>query len=99
MIDQRPHARVALVGYGLGGSAFHAPFIDANPRLDLVAVVTSNDARAAEVRDRYAGAEVLESVDALFERIEDADLVVVSTPNAFHVPIAERALTSGRPVV
>ena len=37
---------VGLIGYGLGGSAFHAPLIAAEPRLRLDAVVTS---RAGQV--------------------------------------------------
>ena len=32
--------RVGVIGYGLGGSAFHAPFIAATPGLELTAIVT-----------------------------------------------------------
>ena len=55
MSPSRNMARVALVGYGLGGSLFHAPFIEAESRLELAAVVTANPERQAEVRTRYAG--------------------------------------------
>jgi predicted dehydrogenase len=99
VIEPRLSARVALVGYGFGGSVFHAPFIDAAPRLDLVAVVTANRDRQAAVRARYVDTAVLSSVDELLGRIDEVDLVVISTPNASHVPIAERVVVTGRHVV
>ena len=36
--------RVGLAGYGLAGSAFHAPLIRACERMELAAVLTSRDA-------------------------------------------------------
>ncbi|MFK5635669.1 Gfo/Idh/MocA family oxidoreductase [Ornithinimicrobium sp. LYQ103] len=90
--------RVGLVGYGLGGSSFHAPFIDATPELDLVAVVTTDPGRRALVLQRHPLAEVVGSVEELLARA-DLDLVVVTTPNATHVPLALAVLRSGRHVV
>jgi len=92
-------ARVALVGYGLGGSHFHAPFIDAEPRLELAAVVTSNPERHAEVASRYPDALVIEDVERLLDQLATYDLVVVSTPPASHAVVAEAVLREGRPVV
>jgi predicted dehydrogenase len=91
--------RVALVGFGLGGSVFHAPFIAAERRLDLVAVVTSDPARQADVVARYPGASVLTSFDGLLARIAEIDVVVISTPNAGHTALAEAVLNAGRHVV
>jgi scyllo-inositol 2-dehydrogenase (NADP+) len=91
-------ARVGVVGFGMGGSLFHAPFIDATPDLDLVAVVTTDARRQAAVRERHPGAEIVASVDQLLAR-PDLDLVVVTTPNRTHVPIALAVLRSGRHVV
>jgi predicted dehydrogenase len=91
--------RAALVGYGLGGSAFHAPFIEAEPRIDLSIVVTSDPERQSVVRARYPHARVVESFAALLEAIHEVDLVVISTPNGTHVPLAEAALRHGRHVV
>ena len=50
---------VALIGYGMGGALFHAPFIAADPRLDLAVVVTANDERRRAVLSRYPGTDVL----------------------------------------
>jgi scyllo-inositol 2-dehydrogenase (NADP+) len=91
--------RVALVGYGMGGSLFHAPFIAAEPRLDLAVVVTADPARRAGVLARYPDSDLAGDVEDLLLRLDDIDLVVVSTPNATHQPIAEAVLWRRRPVV
>jgi predicted dehydrogenase len=91
--------RTALIGFGFGGSVFHAPFIHAHPRFDLRLVVTSDPQRQAAVRARYPGVGVAPSVDDLMARIEGVDLVVVSTPNATHVPLTQALLAAGRHVV
>jgi predicted dehydrogenase len=92
-------ARVALVGFGMGGALFHAPFINAEPRLDLAAVVTANPERRAAVATRYPGTGVVSDVDTLLDRLDDVDLVVVSTPNSTHAAVANAVLKRGRPVV
>ena len=92
--------RVALIGYGLGGAAFHAPLIAVTPGLSLATIVTANPARAAEAQVRHPAATIVPSPDALFAPgAADVDLVVISTPNATHGPLAQRALEAGRPVV
>jgi scyllo-inositol 2-dehydrogenase (NADP+) len=91
--------RVGLIGYGLGGSAFHAPLVDATPGLQLAAVVTRDTRRSAEVQRRYPGAQVLDGVDALWRMAGVLDVVVVSSPNVTHVPYARAALEAGLHVV
>jgi scyllo-inositol 2-dehydrogenase (NADP+) len=88
--------RVALAGYGLAGSTFHAPLIAATDGLALTAVVT----RAAERRAQLAvdHPEAV-AVDALEDALDDVDLVVVASPNRFHAPLARSALAAGRHVV
>lgn len=87
--------RTGLIGYGLGGSAFHAPLIDAVPELALAAIVTS---RADAVRARYPKAQVVPEPGALFADPAIA-LVVISTPNDTHFPLARAALEAGKHVV
>lgn len=98
MSSQAP-ARVALIGYGLAGSAFHAPLIAATEGLALTAVVTGDPDRRARALDRYPDVEILSSADDLWHRAGDIDLVVVASPNSSHVPLAEAALMAGLPVV
>jgi predicted dehydrogenase len=91
--------RVALLGYGLAGEAFHAPLVAATPGLELATVVTSNEERAARVRGRHPAAAVVASADEVWRRAEDHDLAVVAAPNRFHVPLALAAVEAGLPVV
>jgi predicted dehydrogenase len=91
--------RTALIGYGLGGAAFHAPFLSTTPGLALAAVVTGNRDRQAEVASRYPEAELISSVDEVWRRAGEFDLVVVTTPNRFHAAHARTALEHGLNVV
>lgn len=89
--------RVALIGYGTGGAVFHAPLIDAAPGMELAAVVTRNPERQAAVRARHPGAEILDEPGPIWSG--GYDLVVVTTPNRSHVPLARAALDAGLPLV
>ena len=89
---------VGIVGYGLAGRFFHAPFIAAVDGLHVAAIATSRADRQAEVKREHPGAAVVESFDDLLER-SDVDIVVVASPNRTHVPLGVHALKSGRHVV
>lgn len=91
--------RVGVIGYGSGGQRFHAPLIDTTPGLDLALIVTGNPERAAHANATYPGTEIVPDAEHLFARIDDLDLVVVTTPNRTHAPLALRAIDAGTPVV
>ena len=86
---------VGLVGYGLGGSAFHAPLVQAEPRLRLHAVATS---RAGQLQRDHPGVLVVATAGELLED-PAVELVVVAAPNAVHHQLAAAALRAGRHVV
>ncbi|HEX4863129.1 MAG TPA: Gfo/Idh/MocA family oxidoreductase, partial [Acidimicrobiales bacterium] len=90
---------VAVVGFGLGGAAFHAPLIDVTPGLTLSAIVTSNPDRQEAARKRYSGVQAVPTVDDLLASGDDLDLAVVTVPNAAHVAVAETFLRAGVSVV
>jgi predicted dehydrogenase len=91
--------RTALIGFGLGGRVFHAPFISTNPRYSLEVVVTSNEDRIAQVEAQYPDSRILRTVEELRQQLDQLDLVVVSTPPATHAQLAELALKGGAAVV
>lgn len=91
--------RVGLIGYGIGGSVFHAPLINANPRLRLAAVVTANPQRQEQVRAAHPDTQVLDDATSLLGRADELDLVVVASPNRTHVELTTAALDAGLPVV
>ncbi|RDI61669.1 Gfo/Idh/MocA family protein [Nocardia pseudobrasiliensis] len=90
---------VAVIGYGLAGSVFHAPLIAAEPRMRVAAVVTSSEERGAQAEREYAGVRVIGAAEELFADPAGIDLVVVATPNRTHAPLARQALAAGLPVV
>ena len=86
--------KVAVVGYGLAGRVFHAPFVSAVPGLALAGIVQR---RGDEAATAYPDVPVLRSFDeALGPGI---DLVVLATPNATHFELARQALLAGKHVV
>jgi scyllo-inositol 2-dehydrogenase (NADP+) len=93
--------RAALVGYGLGGRLFHAPFVAADRDLELAAVVTSDPGRAGHVRAEHPGAEVIPDLDTLLARAGDLglELGIVSTPPVGHATQATALLEAGLHVV
>lgn len=86
--------RAGVIGFGLGGSVFHAPLIDAVEGIELAAIATS---RGDAVRAAYPHAAVL-TPDALIADPGVA-LVAISTPNHTHFPLAKAALEAGKHVV
>ena len=83
--------RAALIGFGLAGSTFHAPLIEVAPGLRLATIVTSSEERARRAKEEYPGADLLGSVDQLWQRASEHELIVVATPNSSHVPLAAQA--------
>ena len=86
---------VAVVGFGLGGRVFHAPFVSAVPGLKLEAIVQRKGEEAAKA---YPETRILRSIE---EALSDPKikLVVVSTPNETHFSLAKQALLAGKHVV
>jgi scyllo-inositol 2-dehydrogenase (NADP+) len=84
-----------VVGFGLAGRVFHAPFVSAVPGLRLNGIVQR---RGDEASKAYPEARVLRSVE---EALADpaVRLIVVGTPNETHFPLAKQALEAGKHVV
>jgi predicted dehydrogenase len=91
--------RVALIGYGLGGQAFHAPFIATTPGMKLTTIVTGNPERRANARKDFPEARVVSSAEEVWAQPREHDLVVVVTNNRSHVPLARTAVEAGIAVV
>src|SRR5437016_3076172 len=99
MSDNTTQLRVGLVGYGLAGSAFHAPLIATTPGLRLHTVATASPERRARLSREHPGARGVDSAEQLLADPGTLDLVVVASPNDTHVPVAHAALEAGLPVV
>ena len=88
---------VGIAGYGLAGAVFHAPLVAATPGLRMAAIVTGNAERAAQAARDHPDARVVGSVEEMLAA--GLDVVVVTTPNRHHVPVALAALEAGAAVV
>lgn len=87
--------QTAIVGFGLSGRVFHAPFIHVHPGFRLKKVVErfSENARAI-----YPDAQIVRNhLDLLKD--PDLDLVVITTPNIYHFDLAREFLEGGKHVV
>jgi predicted dehydrogenase len=94
-----PPIRVALLGYGLAGAVFHAPLSTADDGLELAAIVTRNEERLSRARREHPRAVLLGSAEEVWERAGELDLVIVASPNRFHVPLARAGVAAGLAVV
>ncbi|WP_144662114.1 Gfo/Idh/MocA family oxidoreductase [Paenarthrobacter nicotinovorans] len=91
--------RTAVAGFGLSGSVFHAPFIEANPAYELSIIATSDPARQAKAKDRYPQAKIVNTPGDILALKDELDLIVLGTPPATHYPLAKAALEAGLDVV
>jgi len=97
--EMQEQLRVAVIGYGLAGSVFHAPLVASTSGMEVAAIVTANPERRAQAQTHFPQALIVNSVDAIVEAADTYDLAVVATPNRFHAPIASQMLQAGIPTV
>lgn len=89
--------RIGLVGYGLGGRAFHAPLIACAPNAELVAVVTTSDERRAQLAQDHPGVPAVDGLRALVDA--GAEAVAISSTTGTHTELADEAIALGVHVV
>jgi scyllo-inositol 2-dehydrogenase (NADP+) len=93
--SEKDEVRVALIGYGLAGSVFHAPLISYTEGLSLKAIVTRDPKRQAAARADFPETEIVEDSADIIQRADEYDLLVVATPNNSHAPLAMAGLKAG----
>lgn len=90
---------VAVLGFGLAGRVFHAPFVSAVPGLRLHTIVQRHgDEAATAYPEATTGVRIARSASDVFAD-PAIDLVVVGTPNETHFTLAQAALHAGKHVV
>jgi len=87
--------RTAIIGFGLSGRMFHARVIKSVQGFEISTVASS---RLAEIQEELPHARVVASEDIVFQD-PNIDLVIITTPNELHAPLALRALEAGKHVV
>lgn len=89
--------RLGLVGYGVGGRYFHAPFIAAARGVELAGVVTRSADRRGELATDFPGVPAFDSLADLLKAGVDA--VTITTPPHTRRGLVLEALAAGVPVV
>lgn len=85
----------AIIGFGLSGKVFHAPFIHSHRGFHLSVVVERNHQYSREI---YPYVDVLKDYKFLLED-HTIDLVVVASPNIYHFPMTRELLEAGKHVI
>jgi scyllo-inositol 2-dehydrogenase (NADP+) len=91
--------RAGIIGFGLSGRVFHAPFLATNPAFSLDVISTSSPERAAEARAQHPGVEIVATPDELLAQAGDLDLVVLASPAHTHLQQGLAALEAGAHLV
>jgi predicted dehydrogenase len=89
---------VGLLGFGMAGRVFHAPFISSIPGFRLLKIRANRPESIELAQATYPSAEIVGDEKAILED-ENIDLVVVATTNATHYTLAKAALRAGKHVV
>jgi scyllo-inositol 2-dehydrogenase (NADP+) len=84
-----------LIGFGLGGRAFHAPFLASVPGLRLAAALQRKGNDAAAI---YPKAKIVRTLEELLA-IPSIQLIAISTPNDTHAPLTKACLEARKDVV
>lgn len=85
----------AVIGFGLSGKVFHAPFLHMHPGFRLKAVVERHGNSALEV---YPDIEIIKDYRQLLED-PSIDLIAVCTPNIHHFEMVKAILEAGKNVI
>ncbi|PWK14439.1 oxidoreductase [Tumebacillus permanentifrigoris] len=87
--------QVGLVGYGLSGSVFHAPILQAVENLHLSTVVSS---KPDTVLQDLPDVRVVPTLQDLLDD-DEIGLVVITSPNTTHYEYARDAILAGKHVI
>jgi predicted dehydrogenase len=89
--------RLGLVGYGVGGRFFHAPFVAAADDVELAGVVTRSPERRAELAADFPGVPAHDSLTDLLAAGVDA--VTITTPPQTRRELVLQAVAAGVPTI
>ncbi len=87
--------KTAIAGYGYSARTFHIPYIQSMEQFDLTGVSTG---RGAEASEALPGVQIFSSAEEMI-RDADAELIIITTPNTAHFPLARLALISNKHVI
>lgn len=90
--------RTGIIGFGMAGKVFHAPFISTLSGFRLSKISTSRAIAAKEAQTLYPDSHIVSDAQSILDD-PAIDLVIICTPNAEHLPLAQTALRGGKHVI
>ena len=90
--------RTGVIGYGLSGRVFHAPFIDIVKGFKLSMISTSSPEKISLAQVRYPNTTIVPSAEGIVND-PNIDLVIITSPNTVHFHWAKEALLANKHVV
>lgn len=87
--------KTAIVGFGLSGRVFHAPFLHCHQGFDIQKVVERNK---QDSKTLYPYVEVVQDFQEVLND-RQIELIIVCTPNTMHYQMVSQALLAGKHVV
>ena len=89
---------VGIIGFGMAGEVFHAPIIGSVEGFKIHTIRTSNPKLQRRAKQMFPEVITTSKSEDIFEN-PDIDLVLVLSPNEFHVNHASTAIKNGKHVV
>ena len=90
--------RTGIIGFGLSGRVFHAPFVDVVEGFELSKISTANPDNIRIAQKRFPNATIVPDGQSIIND-DNIDLVIVTSPNTVHFKWAKAALLANKHVV
>ncbi|MCD4730132.1 MAG: Gfo/Idh/MocA family oxidoreductase [Bacteroidales bacterium] len=87
--------QTGIIGFGLSGRVFHAPFLHIHHGFEIKKIVERNKEESKSI---YQYVQVVDDYNELLNDSE-IELIVVCTPNTLHFAIVQQSLKAGKHVV
>lgn len=87
--------QTGIVGYGLSGRYFHAPFLKVHPGFNVIKVL---ERKGENSRELFPKVEVVKDFESVINDPK-IELVVIATPNNYHYSMAKDCLQNGKHLV
>ena len=88
--------KTAIIGFGLSGSKFHAPFIQDMKEFELSAIVVREPEK---IRSQVGDVLVFDLIEKALEELPEIELVIISTPTPTHYALAKTAIMAGKHLI
>ena len=90
--------KTGIIGFGIAGKVFHAPFVGTMEQFELVKISTGNKISQDYIREQYP-AVIITSNHKEIINDPNIELVIIGTPNEYHFTYAKEALVAGKHVI